>query len=155
MLATSLKSELLCGDSVSNSRAGDPDSDSFLKKAGATIIIDDGSDYNEFIYSFINPLVVDSLTLHSVQQIVGEGGVMFIAEVDGDLSSFATKVNAKKSSENDDLLGVQNVKFYKTLQEKISAGAEPDFTKILIGQNRIQKAQGRFFYGCIITIDLG
>lgn len=155
MLATSLKSELLCGDSVSNSRAGDPDSDSFLKKAGASIIINDNSDYNEFRYSFINPLEVSSLTLFSVQQMVGEGGVIFIAEVEGDLSSFATKNNAKKSSEDDDLLGVQNAKFSKTLQEKTSADAEPAFKKIVIGQSRIQKAQGRFFYGCIITMDLG
>lgn len=155
ILATSLKSELLCGDGVDNSRAGDPDSDSFLKTAGASIIIDNNSYYNEFTYSFIKPLAVDSLKLHSAQQMVGEGGVIFIAEVEGDLSSFATKVNAKKSTEDDDLLGVQNVKFYKTLKEKISADADPEFTKIVIGQNRIQKAQGRFFYGCIITMDLG
>ncbi|MFD3241197.1 hypothetical protein ACE2AK_18800 [Rahnella perminowiae] len=38
---------------------------------------------------------MDSHIFHILQQMVGEGGVIFITEVDGDLSSFANKINAK------------------------------------------------------------
>lgn len=154
VLSVDLQTDLLCGSSDGKDRGGDPESDSFLKSAGAAVIIEPDDYFNQSRYSFTEPLEVDHLPLYSVQQIVGEGGVIFIAEVEGDLSAFVRKVNAQPAKEDDDFLGVSNVQFYKTLKEKLSQDAEPEFTKILIGQNRIQKAQGRFFYGCVETMDL-
>ncbi|CNL28462.1 MULTISPECIES: hypothetical protein [Yersinia] len=151
VLSSVLNQSLLCVAGNGKDRAGAPERDSFLKKAGASIITDGDAYFNRFRYSFIEPLEMGHLLLYSVQQEIGEGGVIFIAEVEGDLSAFVRKINAQSAKEQDDFLGVSNIRFYKLIQERVL----PDYTKIVVGQNRIQKAQGRFFYGCIQTIDLG
>jgi hypothetical protein len=155
VLSSALNKDLLCNAGNGKDRAGDPESNSFLTKVGASITTDDNADYNQFRYSFITPLEVNSLSLYSVQQMVGEGGVIFIAEVKGDLPGFAGKLKAQPAKEDDDFLGVSNVLFYKIIKEKTTPDSEPEFTKIVVGQNLIQKVQGRFFYGCIETMDLG
>lgn len=48
--------------------------------------------YNQFRYSFFQPLDVDGLHLYAVQQFVGEGGVIFIAEVEGDLNLLLSRL---------------------------------------------------------------
>lgn len=154
-LALGIGKDLLCQSTDIHDRAGDPEDDNFLKMAGAIITIVDDPYFNQFRYSFVEPLKVGMSYLYSAQQLVGEGGVIFIAEVAGDLPAFVSEIKASPAKEDDDFLSVSNVLFYKTLKEKMSPDSEPEFTKIVIGQNRIQKIQGRFFYGCIQTMDLG
>lgn len=154
-LSMGIVKTLLCQSTTIQVYAGDPESNRFLKKAGAIITMMDDDYYNQFRYSFVEPLNTGQHRLYSVQQMVGEGGAIFIAEVAGDLSAFASEVNAIPAKEDDDFLGVSNVLFYKALKENTSPDSEPEFTRIVIGQNPVQKAQGRFFYGCVQTMDLG
>lgn len=154
-LSVIISKDLLCQKMGMNDRAGDSEADGFLKKSGAIIALIDDPYYNQFRYSFVEALNVGQKRLYSVQQAVGEGGVIFIAEVAGDLPAFVREINAGSAKEDDDFLGVSNILFYKTLKENISPDSEPEFTKVVIGQNPIQKEQGRFFYCCIQTMNLG
>lgn len=154
-VASELSKSLLCVGDSENSAAGELESDAMLKKAGAVITMIEDPYYNQFRYSFLQPLDVDGLHLYAVQQFVGEGGVIFIAEVEGDPKSFAKQINARPAKKDETYLGVQNVSFYKNIGNKIMSLAEPDYERVVIGQSQIQKIQGRFFYGCVQPMDLG
>lgn len=110
--------------------------------------------YNSFRYSFREPLAVNQLPLYSVQQSVGEGGVVLLAEISGEVQAFADQLAAHPIGKNDDVLGVSGVMFLKTVAVGSGAEDEANSSKIVIGQNAVQRAQGRFFYGCIQAMTL-
>lgn len=153
-IAASLSEELLCQAGEGIARAGDPDSNRLITSAGAVIVEGNDPFFNQFRYSFKEPLSVGANQLFRVQQDVGEGGVIFIAEVKGGLQALVKQLGAVKASAEDDFIGVENVIFYKTLSETTPADAEPQFTKIIIGQDPEQKKAGRFFYGCVEATQL-
>lgn len=154
-LTATLAKVLTCQNSEGIASAGDPESDLFLKKAGAVISMDKESDYNEFRYSFIEPLIVNGLPLFSVQQSAGEGGGILIADVKGDLNAFAKQNNLSPASKGETYLGTQNVVFYKHIGKLNTDLPDPDYTTMVAGQSELQKAQGRFFYGCVQPMNLG
>jgi hypothetical protein len=153
-LASKLSKSLLCVGDPDNSAVGEPENDAMLKNAGAVITMSEDPYYNQFRYSFSQPLDVDGLHLYAIQQFVGEGGVIFMAEVEGDPKFFAKQIDALSAKKDETYLGVQNVSFYKNIGNKIMSLAEPNYKRVIIGQNQIQKIQGRFFYGCVQPMDL-
>lgn len=157
IIAQSLQKDLLCETSDGKDRAGDPARNAFLRKAGAVLTFNDESLFNQYQYHFAVPLNVGKFHLFRVRQEVGEGGSIFLAEVVGDLTTFANDIKAQPAKQNDDFIGVSHILFYKTLgQETQSSDSDdyPEFTKIVIGQTPQQKSQGRFFYGCIQAMGL-
>lgn len=148
MLAMGLEKALLCQKNDVAIGA-----DAVLNITGITVQKNDDPYYNQFRYSFKEPLAVNQLALYSVQQSVGEGGAVLLAEAAGEMQNFADRLAAHPLAENEDVLGVSGVMFLKT-EDGAGAGNESAASKIVIGQNAVQKAQGRFFYGCIQAMTL-
>lgn len=148
MLAIGLKKALLCQKNDVAIGA-----DAVRNITGITVQKNDDPYYNQFLYSFKEPIAVNQLALYSVQQNVGEGGVVLLAETAGKVQNFADQLAAHPLAENEDVLGVSGVMFLKTVAGA-GAGNETAVSKIVIGQNAVQKAQGRFFYGCIQAMTL-
>lgn len=78
---------------------------------------------------------------------------MLLAETAGKVQNFADQLAAHPLAENENVLGVSGVMFLKAVAGA-GAGNETAVSKIVIGQNAVQKAQGRFFYGCIQAMTL-
>ncbi|MEB5694991.1 hypothetical protein MXM31_02125 [Klebsiella aerogenes] len=148
MLAMGLEKALLC-----QKNDVDIGADAVLNITGITVQKNDAPYYNQFRYSFKEPLAVNQLALYSVQQSVGEGGAVLLAEAAGEMQNFADRLAAHPLAENEDVLGVSGVMFLK-IEAGAGAGNESAVSKIVIGQNAVQKAQGRFFYGCIQAMTL-
>ncbi|WP_455427668.1 hypothetical protein [Dryocola sp. LX212] len=146
----SLSKALLCQRSDGISLAGNNKSDSTLKKAGASIVFGDDDIYNNFTYSFAEPLLIEENNIYNVQQNVGEGGAVLLAEAKGDMITLVKNLGAQPTNE-DEWLGMENVLFVKPVK---SSNSQVDDTEsydgeIVIGQSPEQKQSGRFIYGCI------
>ena len=144
-VASELSKSLLCVGDSENSAAGELESDAMLKKAGAVITMIEDPYYNQFRYSFLQPLDVDGLHLYAVQQFVGEGGVIFIAEVEGDPKSFAKQINARPAKKDETYLGVQNVSFIKTLAIRSCRLLSLIMKELLLGKAKYRKFRGVSF----------
>lgn len=155
-VSDSLVKELLCQRSDGISIAGNDKSDKALKKAGASIVFGDDDIYNNFNYSFVEPLVIEVSHIYNVQQIVGEGGVIVLAEAKGNMSTFVKNLRAKHVKEEGEWLGLENVLFVKPVKSSHSQTSDVGSNdgEIIIGQSPEQMQSGRFFYGCIQKMEL-
>lgn len=149
VIAEELEQDLMCKGFGEHDRVDDAGKNSWLTAAGAVIKMGDDTFYNNYTYSFKQPLMVKGMPVYSVTQSVGESGAIFTAEVQGDPLALAKAIHAKPVRENDDIFGLGNELFYLKITADTSRAEQ-----IIIGADEQQKAAGHFYFGCSSLMDL-